>query len=182
MRLRTQQHRDEQRGAVLARWHSLRFAKPSYLEAGGAGREIRSALVNMEKMFGLLNVAAEIADKPDAPALVVSGGEIVFDHVDFHYEKARPILHDVSFRVTPREVVGLIGPNGAGKTTIVDALTGFTKPSAGRMLLNGSPMVGRSWGSRVTWASAARGAVVVVTRYSLQADVAPSSPLVGDVA
>ena len=37
----------------------------------------------------------------------------------------------VSFRVSPREVVGLIGPNGAGKTTIVDALTGFTKPSCG---------------------------------------------------
>ncbi len=51
----------------------------------------------------------------------------------------------VSFRVTPREVVGLIGPNGAGKTTIVDALTGFTKPSGGRVLLNGTPMVGRSW-------------------------------------
>jgi sulfate-transporting ATPase len=51
----------------------------------------------------------------------------------------------VSFRVTPGEVVGLIGPNGAGKTTIVDALTGFTKPSGGRVLLNGTPMVGRSW-------------------------------------
>jgi sulfate-transporting ATPase len=42
--------------------------------------------------------------------------------------------------------VGLIGPNGAGKTTIVDALTGFTKPNRGRMLLNGTPMTGRSWG------------------------------------
>jgi sulfate-transporting ATPase len=52
----------------------------------------------------------------------------------------------VSFRVAPREVVGLIGPNGAGKTTIVDALTGFTKPTAGRVLLNGTPMAGRSWG------------------------------------
>ncbi|HEX4530489.1 MAG TPA: ABC transporter ATP-binding protein, partial [Acidimicrobiia bacterium] len=54
-------------------------------------------------------------------------------------------VDDVSFRVTPREVVGLIGPNGAGKTTIVDALTGFTRPSAGRVLLNGAPMRGRSW-------------------------------------
>ena len=66
---------------------------------GFAYREIRNALVNMEKMFGLLDVPAEIADRPGAPPLVVSGGEIVFDHVDFHYEKARPILHDVSFRV-----------------------------------------------------------------------------------
>ena len=52
----------------------------------------------------------------------------------------------VSFRVAPGEVVGLIGPNGAGKTTVVDALTGFTKPSDGRVVLNGTPMVGRSWG------------------------------------
>ncbi len=69
---------------------------------GFAYREIRNALVNMEQMFGLLEVPAEIADKPGAPALAVSGGEIVFDHVDFHYEKARPILHDVSFRVASR--------------------------------------------------------------------------------
>jgi sulfate-transporting ATPase len=51
----------------------------------------------------------------------------------------------VSFRVSPGEVVGLIGPNGAGKTTIVDTLTGFTKPAGGRVLLDGVPMVGRSW-------------------------------------
>jgi sulfate-transporting ATPase len=55
-------------------------------------------------------------------------------------------VDDVSFRVTPREVVGLIGPNGAGKTTIVDALTGFTKPTAGRVVLNGTVMAGRAWG------------------------------------
>jgi sulfate-transporting ATPase len=54
-------------------------------------------------------------------------------------------VDDVTFRVSPREVVGLIGPNGAGKTTIVDALTGFTKPSSGRVLLNGTAMAGRSW-------------------------------------
>jgi ABC-type branched-subunit amino acid transport system ATPase component/ABC-type branched-subunit amino acid transport system permease subunit len=55
-------------------------------------------------------------------------------------------VDDVSFRVEPGEVVGLIGPNGAGKTTIVDAVTGFTRPSEGRVVLDGTPMVGRSWG------------------------------------
>jgi sulfate-transporting ATPase len=55
-------------------------------------------------------------------------------------------VDDVDFCVRPGEVVGLIGPNGAGKTTIVDALTGFTKPSAGRIVFNGTPMTGRSWG------------------------------------
>ena len=55
-------------------------------------------------------------------------------------------VDDVSFRVEPCQVVGLIGPNGAGKTTIVDALTGFTKPSDGRVILDGTPIAGRSWG------------------------------------
>jgi len=54
-------------------------------------------------------------------------------------------LDDVSFRVSPGEVVGLIGPNGAGKTTVVDAVTGFIKPSAGQVTLDGTPMAGRSW-------------------------------------
>src|SRR5438874_1393298 len=72
---------------------------------GFAYREIRNAIVGMERMFGLLDVPAEIGDKPGAPALKVTGGEIVFDHVDFHYEKARPILHDVSFRVAPGDTV-----------------------------------------------------------------------------
>ena len=54
---------------------------------GFAYREIRNSLVNMENMFNLLDVPAEIADKPGAPALIVTGGEIVFDHVDFHFDK-----------------------------------------------------------------------------------------------
>jgi sulfate-transporting ATPase len=54
-------------------------------------------------------------------------------------------VDNVSFDVNPGEVVGLIGPNGAGKTTIVDAVTGYTKPSAGRVTLNGTTMAGRRW-------------------------------------
>ena len=45
----------------------------------------------------------------------------------------------VSFSVRPGEVVGLIGPNGAGKTTIIDAITGFVRPSDGSILLDGVP-------------------------------------------
>jgi sulfate-transporting ATPase len=44
---------------------------------------------------------------------------------------------NVSLTVTPGTVVGLIGPNGAGKTSFIDAVTGFTKPSGGTLLLDG---------------------------------------------
>ena len=45
-------------------------------------------------------------------------------------------VDDVSFTVTPGEVVGLIGPNGAGKTTLLDVVTGFTKQQSGTVLLD----------------------------------------------
>jgi ABC-type branched-subunit amino acid transport system ATPase component len=47
-------------------------------------------------------------------------------------------VDDVSFRVTPGEVIGLIGPNGAGKTTLLDVITGFTRQQVGRVLLDGA--------------------------------------------
>jgi branched-chain amino acid transport system ATP-binding protein len=44
-------------------------------------------------------------------------------------------LRDVSLQLAPGEVVGLIGPNGAGKSTLVNVLSGFDRPSRGRVLL-----------------------------------------------
>mgnify|MGYP001559282858 FL=1 len=104
---------------------------------GFAYREIRNALVNMEKMFGLLDVAAEIADRPGAPSLVVTGGEIVFDHVDFHYEAARPILHDVSFRVPAGHTVAIVGSSGAGKSTVSRILFRFYDVASGSVKIDG---------------------------------------------
>jgi sulfate-transporting ATPase len=47
-------------------------------------------------------------------------------------------VDDVSFKVSPGEVIGLIGPNGAGKTTLLDVITGFTRQQSGRVLLDGT--------------------------------------------
>ncbi len=104
---------------------------------GFAYREIRAALVSMEKMFGLLDVPAEVSDRPAAPALAVSGGEIVFDHVDFHYDVARPILHDVSFRVAPGNTVAIVGSSGAGKSTVSRILFRFYDVAGGSVRIDG---------------------------------------------
>lgn len=51
--------------------------------------------------------------------------------------KGRVVLSDVSFTVCNKEIVSIIGPNGAGKSTLFDVITGFLKPSAGRMYFQG---------------------------------------------
>src|SRR6202050_682555 len=46
-------------------------------------------------------------------------------------------VSDVDLQVAEGTVYGLIGPNGAGKTSMVDALTGYTRPAAGRIVFDG---------------------------------------------
>jgi branched-chain amino acid transport system ATP-binding protein len=53
-----------------------------------------------------------------------------------------PILHDVTFIVTPGELVAVIGPNGAGKSTAFKVIVGFLKPTEGRVLFDGDDITG----------------------------------------
>jgi len=103
---------------------------------GWVYRELRQALVDMERMFGLLDERPDIADKPNAKPLVIKGGELVFDNVHFAYGE-RPILKGISFTVQPGKRVAIVGPSGSGKTTISRLLFRFYDPVAGAVLLDG---------------------------------------------
>lgn len=100
-------------------------------------REMKQSLTDMDHMFTLLEEEAEVSDKADAPALVVSKGEIEFDHVDFHYDANRKILKDVSFKVATGQTVAIVGPSGAGKSTISRLLYRFYDITGGRILIDG---------------------------------------------
>jgi ATP-binding cassette, subfamily B, heavy metal transporter len=103
-------------------------------------RNIKQSLIDLESMFRLLDVNAEVTDRPGAEALVVSHGEIVFDHVSFRYDERRPILEDVSFRVPPGGTVAIVGSSGAGKSTISRLLFRFYDVDEGRILIDGQDL------------------------------------------
>ena len=118
-------------------------------------REMRQSLIDMEAMFRLLKIGAEIEDAPDAKPLQPRGGEVVFDHVFFGYDARRPILKDVSFTVPPGRTVAIVGPSGAGESTISRLLFRFYEVSGGRLLVDGQDV------RRVTQASL-RAAIGIV--------------------
>ena len=100
-------------------------------------REVKQALTDMERMFALNTEHAEVADKPGAPALEVTDGEVRFEHVDFGYERNRQILHDVSFTIPAGRTVAVVGPSGAGKSTLSRLLFRFYDVSGGRITVDG---------------------------------------------
>jgi ATP-binding cassette subfamily B multidrug efflux pump len=78
-----------------------------------------------------------VNDKPGAGALKVTAGEVRFDHVGFHYGKAKGVIDDLSFTLKPGERVGLVGRSGAGKTTIVNLLLRFYDLESGAITIDG---------------------------------------------
>jgi subfamily B ATP-binding cassette protein MsbA len=88
-----------------------------------------------ERVFVLLDVPAEPLDQPGEEA--VFERSIAFDSVYFEYVHGKPVLRNVSFSVTPGEVVAIVGPSGAGKTTLVDLIPRFYVPSGGSITIDG---------------------------------------------
>ena len=100
-------------------------------------REIKQGVTDIERMMDVLEQAPEVADKPGAPALAVTGGTIRFADVRFHYEPTRPILEGLSFEVPAGRMVAIVGPSGAGKSTISRILLRFYEVAGGAVTIDG---------------------------------------------
>jgi len=100
-------------------------------------REIKQALTDMEAMFKLLDVSADVRDAPNAPPLREGPGNVAFEHVSFAYDPRRTILDDVSFTVPAGHRVAIVGASGAGKSTISRLLFRFYDVDRGHIRIDG---------------------------------------------
>ncbi len=111
-----------------------------YIPLGFLGvlyREIKQSLTDLDKMFTLMEREREIADLPGAQALVLTGAQVAFSHVNFAYDPARPILQDISFEIPAGKTVAVVGPSGSGKSTLARLLFRFYDVQSGQILIDG---------------------------------------------
>lgn len=104
---------------------------------------LQRSVNDMEELVAIHDEAIGIADAPDAKAIDIHGGRIVFDGVTFHYGGHREPLYDgLSVDIRAGERVGLVGRSGSGKTTFVKLVQRLYDVSGGRILIDGQDIAG----------------------------------------
>ncbi len=122
----------------------------------GARVEVMSALVSFERVFEILDLPALITERPGATVVPPGPVGVEFDHVDFAYPTADKVslasleevavldtrggvqvVHDVSFRAEPGQMVALVGSSGAGKSTIAQLLSRLYDVEGGAVRIGG---------------------------------------------
>jgi ATP-binding cassette subfamily B multidrug efflux pump len=91
----------------------------------------------LENSKELISQPLGLVDAPDARELVVTGGSIEVNNVEFHYGKGYGVLDHISLTVRPGEKVGLVGPSGAGKTTLANLILRLYDLESGAILIDG---------------------------------------------
>jgi ATP-binding cassette subfamily B protein len=114
-------------GAILSRLQQVATINEQY----------QNAIVSARRLHEVLTASATVPEKADATPLPPGTGKVLFEHVSFGYDAAKPVLHDVSFEVPAGSIVAIVGPTGAGKSTLVNLLSRFYDPQKGRILVDG---------------------------------------------
>jgi ATP-binding cassette, subfamily B, bacterial len=144
-------------GLTLGAWLSYKGLLPispgDLVLVAGFFNMIMTAVMQLNNMLplitrgfdGLRSIGAvlecsDVEDNQGKPAVAQVRGEFVFDHVSFTYEgsgEAPAALRGISFTAMAGETIGIVGPSGSGKSTLANLITGFYRPTTGRVLLDG---------------------------------------------
>ncbi len=139
---------------VLVNAYLLQLSAPLFV-LGMMYREVKQALTNMERLFGLLDERQDVQDSPTAQPLAPGRPRVRFENVYFGYDPRREILHGVDFEIPPGGTVAVVGHSGSGKSTLARLLYRFYDVDGGHIRIDGQDL------RELTQASV-RGAIAIV--------------------
>ena len=130
--------------------------------------EFQMAQASAERVISLLESDVELNDRNDVKAKYGTifapkpenyeriEGNVEFEHVDFWYNEAEPVLQDFNLSVKAGQTIALVGETGSGKSTIINLICRFYEPKRGRILIDGVDYKDRS----VSWLHSQLGYVL----------------------
>jgi ATP-binding cassette, subfamily B, heavy metal transporter len=121
---------------VLVNAYLLQLSAPLFL-LGMVYREVKQALTNMERLFGLLDQRQDVQNRPGAVVLETARPGVRFEAVRFAYDDRRRVLHGVDFDIPAGGTVAVVGHSGSGKSTLTRLLYRFYDVDDGRILIDG---------------------------------------------
>ena len=124
---------------VLVNAYLLQLSAPLFI-LGMMYREVKQALTNMERLFGLLDERQDVQDAEGARILVATQPRVCFEHVRFSYDPRREILRGVNFEIPPGGTVAVVGHSGSGKSTLARLLYRFYDVADGRITIDGQDL------------------------------------------
>ena len=116
--------------------YSRQFTQP-LTQAASMANLLQSGVASAERVFELLDAEEQAPDTASPTLPEHRRGRVEFEHVDFSYDPAKPLIEDLSLVAEPGQTVAIVGPTGAGKTTLVNLIMRFYELDAGRITLDG---------------------------------------------
>jgi ATP-binding cassette subfamily B protein len=124
-------------GAILAFNSYLLMLQAPFTMLGMIVMMGQRAAASAGRIYEILDERPSVADRPGAVDLVRCEGDVVFDHVDFHYADGPPVLSGFDLHLRPGETVAVVGRTGVGKSTVARLLTRFYDVDAGAVRVDG---------------------------------------------
>src|SRR5690554_1266264 len=107
------------------------------VQMSNIGSQLTEALAGLDRTEELMNMVPEANEAERHHVLNDIKGDIAFKDVSFAYEEDKEVLHDISFKVSPGQVVALVGSSGSGKSTIAGLAASFLNPISGTITIDG---------------------------------------------
>ncbi len=104
---------------------------------GNINSPLQQGMAAADRIFGLLDIKAEIEDRADAIDLPSFHQSIDFRHIHFSYDGKNPVLEDINIKAKAGEIIALVGTSGGGKSTLANLLPRFFEVSQGQIVIDG---------------------------------------------